>query len=129
MMHKKLAVKLMIGLLLIVIIFHFTVLLEFIAYDKVWAGKINSIDEMRVFETISILINILLMTTLFFKLKHLKNNTSHKVTNAIIWLFVVLFALNTIGNLFATTIVEKTVGTALTFISAVLCWVIVKKDK
>lgn len=129
MINKEIALKLMTGLLSIVLLFHLCVLFEIISYENVWAGKINSLDEMRVFETISIIINALLITILFFKSKNIKNNVSNKVVNGIIWIFVFLFALNTIGNLFAESIIEQILGTALTFISSVLCWIIVRKDK
>jgi hypothetical protein len=39
---------------------------------------------------------------------------------------VILFSLNTIGNLFAESSLEMIVGGALTFISALLCYRIVK---
>lgn len=119
----------MIGLLSIVIIFHFCVLLEIISYEKVWAGKIDSLTEMRIFEIISITINVFLITTLFFKRENIKNNVANKVVNTIIWVFVFLFALNTIGNLFAKSRIEQILGTTVTFISTVLCWIIVRKGK
>lgn len=128
MISKKIALKLMIGLLSIVVIFHLCVLFEIISYEKVWAGKIDSLVEMRVFESISIVINVLLIVMLFFKSKNSKNNKTNKTVNVILWIFVFLFALNTIGNLFAKTMIERTLGTGVTFISAVLCWIIVKKD-
>ena len=129
MLSKNTALKLMIGLLSIVLVFHFCVLFEIISYKIVWAGKVNSLDEMRIFETISILINTLLIATLYIKSKNIKNNVSNKVVNAIIWVFVFLFALNTIGNLFAKSMIEQILGTTLTFISSVLCWIIVSKGK
>lgn len=129
MLSKNTALKLMIGLLSIVLVFHFCVLLEIISYKIVWAGKINSLDEMRIFETASILINTLLIAILYIKSKNIKNNVSNKVVNAIIWVFVFLFALNTIGNLFAKSMIEQVLGTTLTFISSALCWIIVRKGK
>ena len=128
MISKEIAIKLMIGLLSIVLIFHFSVLFEVIPYTVVWAGKINSIDEMRVFEIISILINIFMIIVLFIKSKNIRNDYQNKVINFIIWIFVVLFALNTLGNLFAKSLIEQILGTSLTFISSILCWIIVKKE-
>ena len=84
---------------------------------------------MRIFETVSILINTLLIAILYIKSKNIKNNVSNKVVNAIIWVFVFLFAINTIGNLFAKSMIEQILGTTLTFISSVLCWIIVSKGK
>ncbi len=129
MISNIISSKLMIGLLSIVIVFHLCVLFEIIPYEIVWAGRINSLDEMRVFETISILINIIVITVLFFKSKNIKNNTSNKIVDVIIWGFVLLFALNTIGNLFSKTMIELILGTGFTFISSMLCWIIVKKPK
>ena len=129
MLSKNTALKLMIGVLSIVLVFHFCVLFEIISYKIVWAGKINSLDEMRIFETVSILINTLLIAILYIKSKNIKNNVSNKVVNAIIWVFVFLFAINTIGNLFAKSMIEQILGTTLTFISSVLCWIIVSKGK
>jgi hypothetical protein len=129
MLSKNTALKLMIGLLSIVLVFHFCVLFEIISYKIVWAGKINSLDEMRIFETVSILINTLLIAILYVKSKNIKNNVSNKVVNAIIWVFVFLLALNTIGNLFAKSMIEQILGTTLTFISSVLCWIIVRKGE
>ena len=104
------------------------ILFELISYEIVWAGKINSIEEMRVLESISILINVLLIIVLLIKSKNIKKNTTSKMINTVIWIFVFLFALNTIGNLFSETWIEIILGTSLTFASSILCWIIVKKD-
>lgn len=129
MVTKDLAIKAMIGILSIVIIFHFLVLFQMIPYEIVWAGKIKSVEEMQAFETVSILINFLLLIVMFVKSKNLKENKTNKFINAIIWIFVVLFALNTLGNLFAKTIIEQILGTFLTFLSSILCWLIVKEKR
>jgi hypothetical protein len=128
-LNKETAIKLMIGMLTIVLIFHVGVIVEIIPYTIVWAGKINSIDEMRVFEIISILINALLLVVLYIKSYNIKNNISNRIINFIIWVFVFLFAINTIGNLFARSFIELILGTGLTSISSLLCWIIVKKEK
>ena len=129
MVNKRIALKLMTGLLSLILLFHLCVLFGIFSHEKVWAGKLNSLDEMKIFETISIVINVFLITILFFKSKNIKNNVTNKVVNVILWGFVFLFALNTIGNLFAKSIIEQILGTALTFISSVLCWIIVRRDK
>lgn len=128
MISKKTSIKLMIGLLSIVILFHLCVLLGVISYEVVWAGKLNSKEEMFVFETVSILLNFLLIITFYIKLQNIKKNVQNRVVNIIIWIFVFLFALNTIGNIFANSLIEQFLGTFLTFVSSILCWVIVKKE-
>lgn len=129
MISKKVAIKLMIGLLSFVLVFHFGVLCEIISYKIVWAGKLSSLEEMRVFETASILINTLLIAVLYIKSKNIKRGVPNKAVNIIIWVFVFLFAINTIGNLWAKNVIEQTLGTALTLVSSILCWIIVRKNE
>ena len=51
----------MILLLTLVVIFHFAIITGLIPYQIVWAGKLNSVDEMYAFETVSIAINIFII--------------------------------------------------------------------
>ena len=127
MISKRIALKLMIGLLSTVLIFHLCVLFEIISYKIVWAGKLNSKEEMYVFEAVSILINFFLIIVLYIKFQNIKKSETNRIINIIIWLFLFIFALNTLGNLFAENLIEQILGTLLTFISATLCWIIVKK--
>ena len=129
MISKRIALKLMIGLLSLVLIFHLCVLFEIISYQIVWAGNLNSKEEMYVFEAVSILINFFLIIVLGIKFKNIKKSETNRIVNIIIWLFVFLFALNTLGNHFAENLIEQILGTLLKFISATLCCIIVKKNK
>ncbi|MDX2196787.1 MAG: hypothetical protein NW207_10245 [Cytophagales bacterium] len=123
---KKQALNMMIGLIALVIIFHLAIITQLIPYTIVWAGKLNTTDEMYVFEAVSISVNVFLITILLLKGAYIKHSISDKVLNFILWLFVVLFALNTVGNLMAETLLEKIVFTPLTVLSALLIWIIVK---
>lgn len=75
---------------------------------------------MYVFEAVSLTINILLFIILLLKGKNIKNNTSNKVIDVVLWTFVILFLLNTVGNLMAETLFDKIVFTSLTLLFAVL---------
>lgn len=123
------ALNTMIGLLTAVILFHFLVLIQVIPYTIVWAGKINTVEEMVTMETVSISINIILILVLLLKGNYIKSKISPDVLNVIIWLFVILFALNTIGNLFSKSSLELYLFTALTFVSTLLCLRIVLERK
>lgn len=113
----------------IVLIFHFLILTNQIPYEKVWAGKLNSIEEMKSFETISILLNIFMLTILIVKYKQLKRKIKNKAIDILIWAFAVFFALNTLGNLFAKSTTELIFGTFITLTSSVLCFIIAKKKR
>lgn len=126
---KDQALKMMLGLLTLVIIFHLAIITQLIPYTIVWAGKLKTDNEMYAFEAVSIAINIFLVVLLLLKGKYIKHGISNKVLNLIVWLFVALFALNTLGNLMAETLFEKLVFTPLTLVSAILLWIIVRKEK
>lgn len=123
------ALRIMLALITAVIAFHVLVLLQVIPHTIVWAGKFSTFEEARLFEVISILVNVALLVLLLVKGYHLRTNRVVKVVDVMLWVFVVLFAINTIGNIFAVTLAEKLLFTPLTFISAVLIWIIVRKKK
>ena len=127
-MSKKTALLILLWQLSVVLIFHFLVYWEQIPYDKVWAGRLSSLEEMKTFETISILVNVFLLTVLLIKRKLIKAQKENKIINALIWVFAVFFGLNTIGNLFSESLLELILGTLLTLVSTILCIIIVKKD-
>ena len=128
-MSKKVALIIMFFILGTVVIFHFLIFTEQIPYDKVWAGKLNSVEEMKSFETFSILLNVFMLVVLFIKYKQLQREERNKVVDILIWVFVVFFVLNTLGNLFAQSMIELILGSLLTLISSILCFIIVKNRK
>lgn len=128
-MSKKVALIIMFFVLGTVLIFHFLIFTEFIPYDIVWAGKLNSVEEMRSFETFSILVNVIMLIVLFIKYRQIGSEKRNKVIDILIWIFVAFFALNTLGNLFAQNIIELILGTLITLTSSILCFIIVKKQK
>lgn len=117
----KLATNSMLFMLSMIVGFHFLILTQIIPYDIVWGGRLQNIGQMRVFELVSISVNAFIIMVIALKAKYLKWNVSVKVLNVFLWLFVVLFSLNTLGNLFAETTTETIIFTPLTFISAILC--------
>lgn len=119
----------MITLLSAVVIIHILVLIQILPYQIVWAGRLNSIAEMQRFETISIIINCFIILIIAIKGNYLNFKFSTKIINSLLWFFVILFSLNTIGNIMAKSHFEKLVFTPLTFILAILCFRIIKKDK
>jgi hypothetical protein len=117
----KVAISLFLTLLSLILIFHFLVILKIIPYTIVWAGKIENDAQMDLFESISILINFILFTAILVKGNILRLKINRKIIQVILYLFVVIFALNTVGNLFAKMSLETYIFTPLTFISAFLC--------
>jgi DNA integrity scanning protein DisA with diadenylate cyclase activity len=82
---------------------------------------------MYFFESISILINLFLGYVLLIKGKFVSKLISTKVVNIILWVFLFIFGLNTLGNIFAETLFEKSLS-LLTLVFTFLLWNILKKS-
>ena len=123
---SKNALDIVLGILSAVTIFHFCIVFKYIPYDITWGGRLKNDSEMYVFEAISIIINLFLMLVLSMKGGYSKYKISDKTINVILWVFVIIFLLNTVGNIFAKTTFEK-FFTGLTLLLAFLIWLILKK--
>jgi len=124
-MKYKTSIKILLALLSAVILFHISVIVKLVPYEIAWGGRLKNDSEMYVFESISIIIILFLGLVLLMKGNHVKFRFSVKAINIILWIYLGLFLLNTIGNIFAKTNFEKTFA-VLTFLFAILIWTILK---
>jgi len=120
--------KLFLGLLFPIILFHVCIVLKIIPYHIAWGGQLTTDNEMYVFESISILINIFLSWILLMKIDLVEFKFSTKTIKIILWIFFGLFVLNTVGNIFAKSNFEKFFA-ILTALFAMLIWNIFKRNK
>ena len=127
-MKPGIAIKLLLGIVITVMLFHLCILLKIIPYGMTWGGRLTNDTEMYVFEGVSIILNLVLGITLLIKANYLKQMIPLKMVHVILWVFLILFALNTVGNLFAKTKFEKILS-IVTLASALLLWVIFKGQK
>ena len=118
----KLAVNLTIGILSIVLGFHFLVLIQLIPYEFTWAGKLKSVDEMYKFEGVSIFLNLFLIWIVAMKAGFIKAIIPLRFLSYFILAMSIVFLLNTIGNLFAVKSFEMITGTPITFLLSVFCF-------
>lgn len=93
-----------------------------IPFNIVWGGRLKTIDEMLVFEAISIIINGLIILVVAVKAKWFTGKLPIKLINGMLWIFVTLFIINTVGNLNAITSLEMLIATPITALLAFLCW-------
>lgn len=117
----------MLGLLFVVIIFHLCIITKIIPYEITWGGRLQNDSEMYIFEAISISINLFLVFVLLMKGEYIKFYFKQRFVNMILWIFLILFILNTIGNSLAKTNFEKSFA-VLTLIFSILIWIILKKE-
>jgi len=127
-MSPKTAIKLMLWMVVVVILFHLSIVLKIVPYEITWGGRLKGDTQMYAFETLSILINLFLCAILLIKGKYIRAFIPMQKINITLWIFFVLFGLNTVGNMFAKTNFEKKF-TLWTLTSAILIWIVLRKDK
>ncbi|MFZ1693593.1 MAG: hypothetical protein WAT74_10380 [Flavobacteriales bacterium] len=101
------------------IVFQLVVLLGFIPTEMVWGGRLQNEEERTVGALVSI--GVLLLASLaVLNRMGIIGRSSSAYGKWGMWLVCALFALNTIGNLFAMDLRETLIFTPITLVSAVL---------
>jgi hypothetical protein len=118
----KLTVNLLLAIFSILVIFHILVVVGVIPYDLVWGGRLGNAAQMRQFEIVSIIINLLIMLVVAMRGGYIQSLLPRKLITVLIWIFVLLFSLNTVGNLLSKNLLESIIFTPLTLVIAVLCY-------
>jgi len=125
-MIRKLGIKFsvitLIVLNIIALSYHLIIITELIPYNNVWGGRLETREQMFQFETVSIVINTFILLVVLVKGEYLKLQIPPKFMNILFWIFTILFAFNTLGNIFAESIWEVIIFTPLTLISSILFW-------
>jgi len=123
--NKSAYIKILTSISIVATLFHILILIKIIPYEITWGGKLKTDEEMYVFETFSILVNLFFIFVLLQKGVFIKPFLGKKTVSIILWIFLAIFVLNTIGNLFAKTTFEKGF-TILTLVNSILLWKINK---
>ena len=122
---KKIARNGLILIFSLSIVFHLLVLMQIIPYTIVWGGRITSLSQMYVFEAISILINLIFLFVVLLKLKILRIQFPEKLLNICLWIMFALFLLNTLGNLFSISDLERVIFTPITLLSSIFIFILI----
>ncbi len=128
MQKNQAIIKFLIGITLLATVFHLVVLLKIIPFQIVWGGRLQTEQDMYVFELGSILVNAFFIFVLLQKGMFIKSIFSNKAVSIILWIFFAVFLLNTIGNLLAKSTFEK-LFTIVTLTNAACIWKINKTVK
>ena len=99
----------LIGLL---ILFHLSILIgimffDFAPIDYLWGGQMKTVEQLFMFEIVSLLISLLFFFLVLIKSKRLNLPKLIGAAHIATWVLFVMFSLNTIGNLLAKTNFEK----------------------
>ncbi|MDP1814897.1 MAG: hypothetical protein Q8K92_10655 [Leadbetterella sp.] len=127
-MTKNRGVKAVILILFIlIVIFHFLVIFGIVPFQNVWGGRLKTQEEMLKFEAFSVVLNLIFIAVVLVKAGFWKVKISPKIISILLWIMTILFALNTIGNLFAVNDLEKYIATPITFILSILCFILARE--
>lgn len=118
----QLAGILMLVIVSCVVVFHLLVLSGAIPYSVVWGGRLVSVSQMYLLEAVAITINLVVIATVAMKVGYIKPFIPKRAVTLLLWILVIIFALNTVGNLFSETTLETILFTPLTLVCAVLCY-------
>ena len=102
--------------------YHLLIITGIVPYEATWGGRLKSKAQMYRFEAISIGVNLFLLLIVFIKGRYLKMINPGKAINILLGIFAVIFALNTLGNIFSTNIWEAIIFTPVTLVFSVLCF-------
>lgn len=122
--RKPVLIDVLTGLFTLVVAFHILIITGIIPFSIVWGGKLGSRADMFRFETVSLLVNTIFIVILRVKKFCILEGINNRWITGILWVFMALFLANTVGNLFAESLLEKLVFTPITLLSAILIYYI-----
>jgi hypothetical protein len=108
-------------LLSVLVVFHGLILLRIIPFEMIWGGRLKDASEMVSFESISILVNLLMLSIVAIKGNLLKINIHPGILKVALWAMFGLFLLNTIGNFLSINWFEKAVFAPITLVLSLFC--------
>lgn len=103
---QRIAQNTIFAFLLFALVYHGLVLMQVVHMDMAWGGRLKTLEELYVFESISITLNVLFLYGVW------------KQKRLFYALLAVVFALNTVGNLVAVNFWEMVIFTPITAILA-----------
>lgn len=126
---ERLAIRGLISLLSLVILFHIMVFTGVVPYDMVWGGRLADKEQMLRFEFVSIVMNGLMLLVVILRAGILTWKINPLMVRVGLWLMFALFFLNTVGNLLSINSLEKVIFTPLTILLGIFSLRLALKSK
>lgn len=99
---------------------HLLIITQVIPFDIVWGGKITSVKTMYLMESIALLTMLFLGLVILMKNNIIKSVFTYKTSRKILLAFAGFFIINTLGNILATTLVERAQAIVTIYLSVSL---------
>lgn len=119
------SVQLTVLLFILIIIFHLVIILgivvfDFVPLDFLWGGRMKTKAQLLSFELISFVVMLMCLLIVLVRSGSLNIPSLSTFARVALWILVLLFLLNTFGNILAKTTFEKCFG-IITAILSILC--------
>ena len=101
---------------------HFLILLNILPHDFVWGGRLQNKEDIIIFESISIIVQLLFISIILIKAGYILIGKYKKTANFFTWILFGLMVLNTLGNLSSNSDLEKWLMTPLTIVLALMVY-------
>ncbi len=116
----RLASNIIIAINTIALLMHILILLKIMPHHFTWGGQLKSERDVIIFESISIVIQILFIIIIAAKAGYIFKGKFQRTVNVSIWILFGIMVLNTIGNLVSISSLETIVMTPITSVLALL---------
>ena len=128
-MQQKQAIRIALYLVKVFILFPLCILTGMLTPDITWGGNLKNDSAMYTAEVLSLIINLFLGLILLIKGKYISGFISMEAVNVFLWCFLVFFCLNTIGNLLAETLIEKSLSIITLFFTYLIFMILRRSTK
>ncbi len=115
------AAAIMMVLLVAILPYHLLILTGVVSYDAVWGGRLENVAQMYRFETVSIIVNFLMLVVVATKASLIRFRIPGPLVTTSLWIMTGIYALNTVGNMVSKNILEAIIFAPMTFVAAILC--------
>lgn len=94
-------------------VFHLAIIIGITAFDYapidyLWGGKMETASQLLTFEVMSLATSVVALIFTMIRAGFIGAPRLLRLTQFIMWMLFVLFLLNTLGNILAETVFEKT---------------------
>jgi ABC-type transport system involved in multi-copper enzyme maturation permease subunit len=121
--------KLLIGLMLLLILFHVMVLVSVVPRDFVWGGRLETQADMYQFEIVALIMSLIFMAVICMKVSYLKKQKKSTILNIGLWIIFSYFLFNIVGNLASKATLETYIFTPLSLILVLLIFRLIIENK
>jgi hypothetical protein len=126
---ERVAIRSILLILLLLVVFHIMVLVGLIPFSIVWGGKFTDAKQMQGFELASVLITLLMLLVVAARGDLIRAAGRTKFISVCLWIMFVFFCFNTLGNLLSDNSFEKLVFAPITFLLALLLFRVLRTKK